>query len=80
MKKRALIVKNPKAKVVFRETALEVVSPEERLLIGFRHITGLFVHKNVRMSIGEALKISKHIPVILIDKRGYLLGEIKCAM
>lgn len=74
--KRTLIVKEPKAKVFYKETALEVVTFEEAFVIGFQQIKEVYLHQDIAIDIKTVLQIAKHVKVTLIDKRGYFTGEV----
>lgn len=74
--KRTLIVKEPKAKVVYKETAVEVITFEEAFVIGFNQISQVYLHQDIDVDIKTVLNIAKHVKVTLIDKRGYFQGEV----
>ena len=74
--RRTLIVKDPKAKIYYRDTALEVVSLDGSFVIGFEQIKELYLHQDISVDIKTVLQIARHVSVTLIDKRGYFQGEV----
>jgi hypothetical protein len=76
MNKRSLIIKDPKASVVNKESHLEVITLYERQSIGFAQISAVFLNVHMSMDIGVAYVISKKVPVYFIDARGTILSKI----
>ena len=76
MKKRMLIVKEPKAKVFFKDSHVEVVSFYERQYIGFEQVNGIYLHQDIDLKIKEAILIAKKVPLYFIDKSGTVLARV----
>ncbi|GEM_PF-3597666 len=74
--KRALIVKDPKAKIRVFSTHIEVVTFYEKQYVGFLHIKAIYLNKNISLFISDALKLSEQFPLYFIDSRGTILAKI----
>ena len=76
MKKRMLIVKDPKAKVLYRDSHIEIISVYESQYIGFEQIYGVYLHQDINLKIKETILIAKKVPLYFIDKNGTLLAKV----
>lgn len=74
--KRSVIVKDPKAHVFFRGTAIEVKSMFGDTIIGFHHITQVYLHQNIDLPIKQAIQIARKVPLFFIDKRGKIIAKV----
>ncbi len=78
--KRSVIVKDPKAHVFFRGTAIEVKSMFRDTIIGFNQITHIYLHQNIDLPTKQAIQIARKVPLFFIDKRGKIIASISFAV
>ena len=74
--KRTLIVKEPKAKIKMYETHVEISTFYETQYVGFEQITSVYLNRQIKLSVGEALRIARRVPLYFIDRNGNILGKI----
>ncbi|BDY11968.1 hypothetical protein [Hydrogenimonas cancrithermarum] len=74
--KRTLVVKEPKAKLIVKESSIEILTFYERQYVGFEQIRAFYLHQDIDVGIKDVLTLSKMFPVYFIDKRGYILAKI----
>ncbi len=75
--KRALIIKDSKSKIVVHDTYLHVRNMEQDFIIGYIHISALYINKSSDIPISDCFKISQKIPLYLIDHNGYIHSQLK---
>lgn len=74
--KRSLIIKDPKAYLFYRETAIEVKSIFGDAIIGFNQITHIYMHQNIDLPVKQAIQIARRVPLYFINKRGKIIAKI----
>lgn len=78
--KRSVIIKDPKAHLFYRDTAIEVKSMFGDAIIGFNQITHIYLHQNIDLPVKQAIQIAKKVPLFFIDKRGKIIARISFAV
>ena len=76
MSKRSLILKQKGLKLYPHKKFLEFGVEGERHTIAYRHLEALYLATSIEVSLSNLLKIAKRIPLYLIDRHGYIKGEI----
>ena len=76
MKRRALIIKNANAKVLFKDSCIEVITVYEQQCIGVAQINGIYLHHNIRLQVKEMLAMAKKVPLYFIDGNGTILAKV----
>jgi CRISPR/Cas system-associated endonuclease Cas1 len=74
--KQTFIIRDPMAKVYFRDTAIEVKSENGNRIIGFSHIMHLYLHQDINISVKTAIQIAKNVPLHFVDKRAKVLAHL----
>ncbi|BBG66771.1 hypothetical protein NNO_2068 [Hydrogenimonas sp.] len=74
--RRALIVKDPRAKIVVNETHLEISTLYDMQYIGFERIKAVYLNRSVDLSVKSLMEIFRRVPVYFIDKHGRLLAKM----
>ncbi len=75
-KKRALIIKEPNAKITCNHNCIEVTTFYAEQIIGFEQIASCYIHFHANVKMKTALQIAKKVPIFLIDAHGTLLAQI----
>ncbi len=74
--KRTLIIKNPKAKVIFKIAYLEISTIYEVQYIGLNQLKSIYLNKNIKAPMSEIISLAKNIPVYFIDSYGTIVAKI----
>lgn len=74
--KHSLIVKDAKAHIFYRGTAIEVKSIFGDTVIGFNQITHVYLHQDIDITAKQAIQIARKAPLFFIDKRGKIVAKV----
>ncbi len=75
--KKELIFKNPNTKIKILPTYLQFYSNGLPMLLGYKHISHVYINKSIKIYLNDLYKLSKKVPVYIIDHNGYILATIK---
>lgn len=76
MNRRALIIKDAKAKVFFRDSHVEVQSMYEQQYIGVEQIHGVYLNQDIDLKIKDAILLARKVPVYFIEKSGTIIAKV----
>ncbi len=75
--KRNLIIREGSSKVKVHKTYLQVFTPYEERVIGFKNIEALYLNKTIKISLSNCLKLMGHFPLFITDQHGTVLASFK---
>ncbi len=71
------MVKDAKTKVVAHEEYLYIRGVDHQaMIVGYVHIKALYLNRGVGITILQCYKISKKVPLFLIDHNGYICSRL----
>jgi hypothetical protein len=76
VKKRQLILRNPKTRLTLHTDYLEISNPINRYAVAFRHIGAIYLNKAIRVEIGTCYAICRRVPLWIIDQDGYIIARV----
>ena len=74
--KRTLIIKNSKAKVIFKTTYLEISTIYEVQYIGLNQLESIYINKEIKVPMNVIITLAKNIPIYFIDSHGIIIAKI----
>jgi hypothetical protein len=74
---KKLIIKKEAKVYVYDEYIILKVNKSE-LIFGLRYIQEIYINVTNKIPLNELFKLAKKKKIYLIDRFGYLVGEIKC--
>ncbi|MFP4487547.1 MAG: hypothetical protein ACLFOC_11355 [Campylobacterales bacterium] len=75
--KRALIIRDRSAKIRINKGSIEIDAIKGSFVVGLNQIGGIYLHKDVSLSMADVFALSRHSEVSLIDARGNILGQFR---
>ena len=75
--KKELIFKNPNTKIKVLPTYIQFYSNGLPMLLSYKHIAHIYINKSIKIYLNDLYKLSKKVPVYIIDHNGYILASIK---
>ena len=76
MNKRALIIKDSKAKVKYKDSHIEVISLYQNQYIGIEQIGAIYIHQDIDLQIKESILIPKKVPIYFTTASGAIVAKI----
>jgi len=74
--KRALIIKDDRATVIFKGEYLQISLHSVEQIIGFKQISGCYFNQNMTLDIKTAIRISQKVPLVFINKHGTFTAQL----
>ncbi len=76
MKKRTLILRDPKTRLTLHEAHLEIHTPVASYRVAFVHLARVYLNKSLDVTIGTCYALSQKAELYLIDHEGYILAKL----
>jgi len=76
VKKRHLILRDPKTRLTIHTDYLEISNPANSYVVAFRHIGAVYLNKAIPLTIGACYAICRRVPLWLIDQNGYIVARV----
>lgn len=74
--KHTILVRDAKAKITFKGTAIGIKSDLGERIIGFNQIIHLYLHQDIDITVKTAIQIAKKVPLNFVDKRAKILAKM----
>ncbi len=75
--KRILILKDSDTKLKIFQNHIEIENILHSYRVGFEQIEMIYINKAIMITLCNAYKIAQKIPLMIIDKDGYILGKVE---
>ena len=75
--RKPLILKSPKASIKPHKEYLEVSVEGLSYVMGYTHISEIYLNKNIAISLPDLVNIALKKPISLINHYGYVVAEIR---
>jgi len=75
--RKPLILKSPKADIKIHSDYLEITLDGLHYVVGYSHISEIYLNKNIAITLSDLLKIALKKPISLINHYGYVVAEIR---
>lgn len=77
MKKRLLILRDPKTRLTVHSEYLEISAGTQHYIVAYRHIEAIYLNKANKIPVGTCYAISARVPFYLTDHNGYIVAQLK---
>jgi len=75
--KKILVLKDKMIEIKIYEEYLEFVCEEKEFIAAFKHISEVYINKQINISLDKTLKIAKKVPLFLTDHNGYIVAKVE---
>jgi len=76
MKKNFMVIRNPKVRLRIDNNSLIVKNKKSSSVISLEYIDSLYIYVGIRIELALLEKISRKIPLYLIDRYGYIKAKL----
>jgi hypothetical protein len=77
MGRKPLVIRNRSLRIVAkREYMFFDEGERRRYVIAYRHLSALFLDRRVEVTLGDMMKIVRHIPIYLLDGEGVIRAAV----
>ena len=77
MKKRILILRDPKTKITPHTDYIEITNITNRYIVSYRHVSAIYLNKAIKLDMSACYTLYTHIPKLYItDQNGYILAKL----
>jgi len=75
--KKVLILREPSSVLTVFDAYIAIKNIYNSSVISFVHIEEIYLSKSIKIDINTCYKITKKVPLFIIDQDGYILAELK---
>jgi len=77
MKKKVVVIKNPKTKIRVYQDYMIIKTPISTEILAYRYIGELYINKTINIRPSELVRFATMFDTYLIDHNGYILASIR---
>ena len=74
--KRTLIVREPKAEVIYKTSHIVICTIYEIQYIGLNQIMAIYLNKEIKTPMKDIIALAKNIPTYFIDSYGTIIAKV----